>query len=101
MSKSIEKRILTPNMCAWPDEDHNSSHIEIELPGVEKDSIKLRMHEDSFFISGEAEHVRYVGSYAVCCPIVPEKARATYKEGLLTIDVPYKTKFKSIDVQID
>jgi HSP20 family molecular chaperone IbpA len=100
MSEPVGKRIVTPNMCAWPDEEHNTSHIEIELPGVEKDSIKLRMHEDSFFISGETEHVRYVGSYPLCCPIVPKKANATYKEGLLTIDVPYKTKFKSVNVEI-
>jgi HSP20 family molecular chaperone IbpA len=101
MSEQEQKRTITPNMCAWPDDEHNTSHIEIELPGVEKDAIKLRMHEDSFYISGETDKVRYIGSYALCCPIVPEEAKATYKEGLLTIDVPYKTKFESINVKID
>lgn len=100
MSKGLEKRIITPNMCAWPDEEHNTSHIEIELPGVDKESIKVRMHEDSFFISGETDEVRYIGSYALCCPVLPDQAKANYKEGLLTIDVPYKTKFESVDVEI-
>jgi HSP20 family molecular chaperone IbpA len=100
MTKELEKRIMAPNMCVWPDDEHNISHIEIKLPGVEKDSIRLRMHEDSFFISGETDEVRYIGSYALCCPVLPEKAKAMYKEGLLTVDVPYKTKFESIDVKI-
>ncbi len=100
MSEELEKRIISPNMCSWLDDEHNTSHIEIELPGVEKDTIKLRMHEDSFFISGETEQIRYIGSYSLCCPVIPENAKATYKEGLLTFDVPFKTKFESVDVEI-
>jgi HSP20 family molecular chaperone IbpA len=100
MSEELEKRIITPNMCSWPDDEHNTSHIEIELPGVEKDTIKLRMHEDSFFISGETEQIRYIGSYSLCCPVIPERAEATYTQGLLTIDVPFKTKFESVNVEI-
>ncbi|MBD3216351.1 MAG: Hsp20 family protein [Candidatus Lokiarchaeota archaeon] len=98
---SENKRIVSPKMCGWPDDEHGTYHIELELPGVEKDTIKLRMHEDSFFISGESEGIRYVGSYALCCPILPDEADAKYKEGLLTIDVPFKTHFESVNVPIE
>ncbi|KUG20700.1 putative small heat shock protein [hydrocarbon metagenome] len=69
-----------PAIYAMPDEEHENLHIEIELPGVEKENIRLRMHED----------IRYVGSYAVCCPVDYEQARAEFRNGLLIIDVPYK-----------
>jgi HSP20 family molecular chaperone IbpA len=73
-----------------PDEKHENLYIEVELPGVDKKDIHLSMHEDSFMIRAPKGDEEYVGSYAVCCPIEYEKARATYKNGLLTINVPYK-----------
>ncbi|MCC7565463.1 MAG: Hsp20/alpha crystallin family protein [Methanomicrobiaceae archaeon] len=79
-----------PAIYAMPDEEHENLHIEIELPGVEKENIRLRMHEDSFTISAMREDIRYVGSYAVCCPVDYEQARAEFRNGLLIIDVPYK-----------
>ncbi|TFF93780.1 MAG: Hsp20/alpha crystallin family protein, partial [Promethearchaeota archaeon] len=78
-----EKIFVSPDVCMFPKEDeHLTYHIEITLPGVEKDTLKLRMHEDSFFIKGESEDKVYIGSYAVCCEIDPEKAKAIYKNGL-------------------
>ncbi|MFX1489733.1 MAG: Hsp20/alpha crystallin family protein, partial [Promethearchaeota archaeon] len=75
---------------------------EIQLPGVEKDTIKLKMHDDSFFIKGETEDTIYIGSYSMCCPVKPEEAKATYKEGLLKIEVPFKeSEYHSVDVKID
>jgi HSP20 family protein len=82
--------VLYPRIIAMPDENHENLHIEIELPGVEREGIKLRMHEDSFFVRAEKEDVRYVGSYAICCPVDYEQAKAEYKNGLLTVDVPYR-----------
>ncbi len=69
---------------------------------MEKDSISLKMHEDSFFIKGETEDIVFIGSFAVCCDVDPEKAKATYKNGLLKIDVPFKEQeFHSVDVKIE
>ena len=98
----IERFYEAPDVCMYPDDKHESYHIEIQLPGVEKEKIRLKMHEDSFFISGEAEDTIYVGSYAVCCPIDPAKAKATYKNGLLKVDVPFKEpEFKSIQIKVE
>jgi HSP20 family protein len=86
----MDQMRISPIINAMPDEEHKNLHIEIELPGVDKESIDLRMHEDSFFVRAAREDVTYVGSYAVCCPVDYEKARAQYRNGLLVIDVPYK-----------
>lgn len=85
-----EKTRISPAICAMPDEEHENLHLEVELPGVEKKDITLSMHEDSFFIQAGRGDLEFVGSYAVCCPIDYEKAKAKYNNGLLSIDVPYK-----------
>jgi HSP20 family molecular chaperone IbpA len=73
----------------------------VELPGVEKDTINLKMHEDSFFLKGETENMVYVGSYAICCPVKPEEAKANYKNGLLKVEVPFKDPMEdAIDIDI-
>ena len=73
--KEEEKYLMSPEVCSWADDEKNIYKIEIQLPGVEKDSIKLKMHDDSFFIKGETEDTVYIGSYGVCCPIKPEEAK--------------------------
>jgi len=100
--QQIEKMFESPTVRMWPDDSHENYHIEIELPGTEKNSISLKMHEDSFFIKGETDDTVYIGSYAVCCEIDPEKAKAEYKNGLLKIDVPFKIpEFSSVDINIE
>jgi len=37
-----------------------------------------------------SEDTKYMGSYALFCPVAPEKAIAGYANGLLTVNVPYK-----------
>ena len=72
------------------------------MPGVEKNTIILKMHEDSFFIKGETETTVYVGSYAICCPVNAENSKAVYKNGILKVDVPFKDRMEgAIDVPIE
>ena len=102
MSEESDKLYVSPDVCMYPNDEHESYQIEIPLPGVEKDTIKLKMHQDSFFIKGETEDTVYIGSYAVCCPIDASKAKATYKNGLLKVEVPFKEpEFQSVDVNIE
>jgi len=102
MTETEERLYVSPDICMWPNDEHNEYHIEITLPGVEKDTIKLKMHEECFFIKGETDDIVYIGSYAVCCDVDPEKTKAIYKNGLLIIDIPFKEpEFHSIDIKIE
>ncbi len=97
-----DKFLMSPEICSWADDESETYKIEIQLPGVEKESIKLKMHDDSFFIKGETEDTVYIGSYAICCPVKPEEAKAVYHQGLLKIEVPFKEpEDHSIDVKIE
>ncbi len=103
MNVQLGNQKISPNVCAYPsDDEHNEMHIEIELPGVKKEDIKFKLHEDSFYIHATKGDIEYLGSYAVCCPVKANEAKATYKEGLLIVDVPYKEPFEdAVEVKIE
>jgi HSP20 family molecular chaperone IbpA len=102
MTEMQEKFLRSPEICAWADDESDTYHIEVTLPGVEKDTIKLKVHEDSFFISGETDNTVYVGSYAICCPVKPEESKASYKNGILKLDIPFKNPMEdAIDVKVE
>jgi len=97
----MANRKISPDICAYYDEDDEKLKIEVELPGVKKKDITFRLREDSFYIRALKEDYEYIGSYAVCCPVIPEKAEAQYNDGLLTVTVPYKEQMEeAIDVHI-
>ena len=85
-----EKLKVAPGICAYVDDEHTRLTMEIVLPGVPKENVKLRMHEDSFSLSAPKEDVEYVTALSFCCPVNPDKAKAKYKDGLLRLEVPFK-----------
>ena len=91
-----------PQVCSYIDDDNIGYDIEIYLPGVDRDTIDLRMDKDSIYVTGETDTIRYVGSYGLCCPIDPEKATSTYKEGLLKVHVPFEEPdLRTIEVKVE
>ena len=96
------KSVFYPEICSWTNDEETGYIAEIFLPGVEKDTIKLKLNEENLFVSGETDTVRYVGAYGLCCPVDAENAKSTYKNGLLRIEVPYKeVTMNTVDVKIE
>lgn len=48
-------------------------NIEIDIPGIEKDNIQSKITENSFSIRATDIETKYIGSFSVCCPIIPGK----------------------------
>lgn len=91
-----------PEIWTFTNEEGTGYDIEIYLPGVEKDTIELKMNKDYLTVYGETETVKYNGSYNLCCPVDTEKVHSTYKEGLLKIHVPFKEpELQTIEVKIE
>jgi len=93
---------VSPSICAYPDDKYENLEIEVILPGVEKKDISFKITEDGFYVKAIKEGVEYADSYAVCCPVVPEKAVAKYSNGVLKVTVPYQQPFENaVDVKIE
>ncbi len=81
---------VSPDTLAYADDQGKTLTIEFELPGVPPDSIDLKMFEDSVYLSAPARNVEYTTALSFCCPVKPEQAQATYENGLLRIEIPFK-----------
>lgn len=94
--------------------------ITVEVPGVDEDDIDLELSGNSLVITGEKRHEkeeddenyhrveRAYGSFRRVLTLPedaePDKIKANYKKGVLTIDLPRKSgagKFGSKRIEID
>lgn len=99
-------------------EDENSLVAVVELPGLKKEDIDVSVHEGVLSVSGERTREksadesgiyrseRYYGRFhrAVTLPkpVKIDKVGATYKDGILTIEMPKteEAKPKQIEVSV-
>jgi HSP20 family protein len=74
--------------------------VFVELPGVEKEKVKLDVADDSVEIKTDDEKKFYKMIY-LDSPVDPESAKASYKNGILTLELDKKEKRKGKEVKID
>ena len=95
--------------------------ITVELPGVRKEDIKLRVTEDTVYLEAQIKREkeleeegairieRYYSGYrrVIRLPeeVIPEKAKARYNNGVLEIEIPKKkptrTEKEGFEVKIE
>ncbi len=91
--------------------------VQVELPGVKKEDIHLSVTEDSLIVSGEkrmtetgedttfhqieVSYGKFDRSIPFPAEVVPEKTKATFKDGVLTIRVPKSTRGKPGAVEVE
>ncbi len=96
------ERFITPNVCMFNDENCETLNIQVDLPGITKDSIDFTFLENGFYIIAKSQEGTFKGSFALPGPVIAKKALAEYSNGLLAVNVPYRLEqAKSFKVRID
>src|SRR5271157_2096580 len=75
---------------AYADSENRKLVVEFAIPGAPADTIDVKILQDSVHLAAPARDIEYVSSLALGWPVKPDKAEATYENGLLRIEVPFK-----------
>ena len=78
-------------------EGYDEIFITVEIPGVEKEDINLNINDASLDIDIDSPERKYRKSIDLPCTVFPNKAKATYKNGILDIVVKRREKKKGND----
>lgn len=113
--RPTEEGVIVPNIELY--DRKNELILRVEIPGVDKQDIDLTITENNLTIKGElkkAEEVKeedyYVAEirYGTFSRTVPlpievdsEKAKATYKDGILEIVLPKKEEAKPKEIKVE
>ena len=97
-------------------DDKDNFVVKVELPGMKKEDISLSLHDGMLTISGERTHERkndsgetfrserYFGKFqrSVALPALVDssKVTASYKDGILTVDLPKSEEAKPKQIEV-
>ena len=81
---------VAPDTVAYADGEHHKLIVEFAIPGAPTETIDVKILEDSVHLLAPARDIDYVSALALGWPVKPDKAEATYENGLLRIEVPFK-----------
>ncbi|AOU90868.1 Hsp20/alpha crystallin family protein [Legionella anisa] len=108
---------LAPSMDVVEDKDHYS--IQLEMPGMDEKDIKVSLadnvltitgekstskkNEDKKFLSREISYGKYERSISLPATVDVDKAKATFKKGMLWVELPKKEEAKrsARDIKIE
>jgi len=97
-------------------EDKDNLVVRAELPGMKKEDIEISLHEGFLTLSGERKgqekqegaetyrSERWLGRFhrtiSIPCSVVPDKIKATYTDGILTVSLPKAEEAKPKQIAI-
>ena len=105
----FEKLNLAPSMDVVEDNEHFS--IQLEMPGLDEKDIKISLvdniltvsgekstskkNEDKKYISREITYGKYERSISLPTTVDVDKTKATFKKGMLWVELPKKVAVKA------
>ncbi|MCX6551744.1 MAG: Hsp20/alpha crystallin family protein [Acidobacteria bacterium] len=87
---SVERMKVAPDTVAYADGEHHKLIVEFAIPGAPTESIDVKILPDSVYLLAPARDIEYVSALALGWPVKPDRAEASYENGLLRIEVPFK-----------
>ena len=74
--------------------------IFVELPGVDKNNVKVDVAEDSVEIKTE-DNKKFYKMIELASPVDENSSKASYKNGVLTIELDKKSKRKGTEIKVE
>ena len=116
-------RFLTQNREGWYPavdivEDDNGYHVQMELPGLTKEDVKISFREGVLYISGEKKYEKedekknyhhyerrygkFERAFRIHSDVIVDKIDANFKNGVLVVELPKAeiAKPKEIEVKV-
>jgi HSP20 family protein len=110
--------ISGPSRGAWPavdvDEDDDAYHVCLEVPGVRREDIEVEIHGDMVTVRGEKRREEsprrsrwseraygaFVRSFSLPSDVESEQARASFRDGILTLTFPKREQAKPRRIEV-
>ncbi|MCS7108769.1 MAG: Hsp20/alpha crystallin family protein [Sulfolobales archaeon] len=84
-------------------EEEDIIKVVAEMPGVEKEKVKVKATEDTLTIQGTNTNRKYYKELKLPANVKPETAKATYRNGVLevTLEKAEKRSKSGVEVKIE
>ena len=86
----VERMKVAPVTTAYADGEQRKLIVEFAIPGAPTETVDVKVLKDSVHLLAPARDIEYVSALALGWPVKLDKAEATYENGLLRIEVPFK-----------
>ncbi len=85
------------------DEKENTLKVVAEMPGIQKEDIKLEVRDNSLMIKAENKARNYSTEVPLSTPVEASSAKASYTNGILEVKLKMKEppKPKGVSVKVD
>ena len=106
-------------LCRWNPavnvyQDKDRFTVVVELPGLKKEEIEISLHDDTLTIAGERKreesreqeflterlYGKFQRSLTLPTAVDAEKVKASYKDGLLQVDLPKAEEAKPKQIEV-
>lgn len=99
--KGIKTGFREPVYDQFVKTDTDELIVTIEMPGVDNEDIDLGVTESNLNVSTNGER-KYRSNIDLIVPVIPESAKATYRNGILSVTLRVKGKSnKGIKISVE
>ena len=98
MAEKKERIPVAPEAVFY--HDAGTYTIVVELPGVHKKDIEFEAMENGFCLTAPRDDITYRGCWVLMLKADPEKATATFSNGLLKAIIPLAERVEGFKVPI-
>jgi HSP20 family protein len=112
--EELARAVWTPAVDIY--EDAEAIHIDVELPGLSKENVSVRLENNVLAIEGERKLARedkrdnyhrieraygsFMRSFTIPSNVNPEKIDAEFKDGVLRVVLPKREEAKPKQIQV-